>query len=66
MPWTRTARGLTGLCLLLSLAACVTAPAPAVLCEHPLIDPTTQAGLIRAVAAYQDALDLCNALNQGD
>ncbi|AKF13968.1 putative Rz1-like protein [Pseudomonas phage vB_PaeP_SPCB] len=36
------------------------------LCEHPLIDPTTQAGLIRAVAAYQDALDLCNALNQGD
>lgn len=59
----RIATGLILVCLLLSLTACAAAPVSAVRCDHPLIDPTTHGGLTRAVNAYAEAVDLCNALN---
>lgn len=59
----RIGTGLTLAFLLLSLTACAAAPVSAVRCDHPLIDPYTQGGLTRAVNAYAEALDLCNALN---
>lgn len=59
-------RGLMALCLLLSLTGCASSPTvvvEATRCEHPLIAPETHAGLVRAIKAYHDALDLCNLLN---
>lgn len=59
-------RGLLVMSLCLWLTACATAPAPAVQpvrCQHPVIDPYTNDGLPRAVQAYGEALNLCNALN---
>lgn len=59
----RIVAGLILVPLLLSLTACATTPASAVRCEHPEVDPYTNAGLVRSVVAYGEALDLCNSLN---
>lgn len=57
--------GAQALCLSALLTGCVNVPpAPdAMPCRHPLIDPTTNAGLADAVAAYWSAVEECNRQN---
>lgn len=45
-----------------SCAAVPTAQSP-VQCQHPLIDPSTDHGVYRALLSYQREIDQCNALN---
>jgi hypothetical protein len=64
--YKRTLSGLGSLYLVLLLTACAgrgTVPGNGVSCPHPEINPTTNDGLSAAVAAYQEALERCNALN---
>ena len=59
------ASGLIVLFLIASLTAC--APVQTVPefspCRHPLIDPTSNGGLSRAVSSYVQEVDSCNARN---
>lgn len=32
-------------------------------CRHPLIDPSSQHGVYRALLSYQEEVDTCNAIN---
>ena len=39
---------------------------PVIACQHPVIDPSTSAGMARGILDYQEALDQCNALNAAE
>ena len=62
------ANGALRVFLVMCISGCV--PAPLVLkpskCNHPIIDPSTNAGLADAVASYWGAVEECNKLNGFD
>lgn len=65
--WTSIKTGAALLCLVLFVTGCaqqvsVQRPEP-VQCKHPRINPSTNAGMARAVLSYQEALDTCAAWN---
>lgn len=53
------------LCLSLSVTACAqrSAVIEPVACQHPLVDPRTNGGLVQGLLDYHAALELCNSLN---
>lgn len=58
-------RLLTAVLLTLCITSCAavqTAQSP-VQCQHPLIDPSSDHGVYRALLAYEQEIDQCNALN---
>lgn len=61
----RTLYGGILLCLCLSVTGCAT-PSGAVnpvTCQHPQVDPRSNAGLAQGLLDYHAALELCNSLN---
>jgi hypothetical protein len=52
--------------LLVSLTSCAQKPvvrSEAVPCQHPIINPVNNAGLVEAVAEYHTAIEECNKVN---
>jgi hypothetical protein len=58
-------RLLTALLLVLCMTSCAAVPTALspVQCQHPLIDPSTDHGVYRALLSYEQEIDNCNALN---
>jgi hypothetical protein len=56
---------LIGILPILSITSCAAVgSAPSwTPCQHPLIDPSTDHGVYRAILSYQREVDDCNALN---
>ena len=63
----RTLRGATMLYLLMFVTGCAsTSPAPLCApekCSTPVVDVSTNGGLVEALRAYQAAIEQCNAKN---
>lgn len=61
-------RLLTALLLVLCMTSCAAVPSALswTPCQHPLIDPSTDHGVYKALLSYQQEIDTCNALNGAD
>ena len=66
---TLSLAGAALLCLGMFATGCASAPPaqqrPGVQCQHPTINPETNAGLVRGVLRYAEALDECSIQNSG-
>ena len=71
LSWMRYLSGAALPCLLvLSLGCARTSPAPLPElqkppCKHPLVDPTSNAGLVQGILRYAEALDECSLNGAG-